>query len=119
MQRSDPSKNCVKIKGIILNYGNSDKIGVEEMFDIVVGNSTHIDFVNESKITSDRKTKEVCNRRESKKYRLVYDKRVVLDPTDWVFKGRIDTYLLAFNKYIFSERTIHLILEKYTNHLIS
>ena len=93
---SNPSKNCVKIKGITLNYGNSDKIGVEEMFDIVVGNSSHIDFVNESKITRDRKTKEVYNRRESKKYRFVYDKRVVPDPTDGFFKGRIDTLPFGF-----------------------
>ena len=73
------------------------------MFDIVVGNSTHIDFVNESKITRDRKTKEMYNRRESKKYHLVYDKRVVLDPSEGFFKGRILTYLLDFNfnKYIF------------------
>ena len=66
------------------------------MLDIVVGNSTHIDFVNESKITRDRKTKDVYNRRESKKYRLVYDKRVVLDPTNGFFKGRIDTLPFGF-----------------------
>lgn len=70
----------VKIRGFNLNFKNLQVIN----FDSVKALVRELDFTstlsvrNNFKITTDGKRRRIYNKIEDKKYRLVYDKRVVL-----------------------------------------
>ena len=77
---SDGSCN-VKIKGFRLNHKNSRLLNMESMKSLALNleQEAVIRVVNERKISREPITRKVINRREEKKYRLVYDKRIILE----------------------------------------
>ena len=81
-------KTCCKIRGITLNYQTLEKVNFNVMCDLVKGEdpetvSTDIPF----KIVRDTKDKNVLTRSETKDYRVVYNKRVIVDNFDTVPYG--------------------------------
>ena len=73
-------KTCCKIRGITLNYQTLEKVNFDVMRDMIVGDgpakvAVDIPF----KITRDTSTKQVVTKQQSKDYRIVYNKRVIVD----------------------------------------
>ncbi|KAI8493979.1 hypothetical protein Bbelb_283260 [Branchiostoma belcheri] len=67
-----------KVRGFTLNFKNQKLINFPVMKGMVVSDSPEsVDVVNDHKIVRDKKSKKVLSKREVKKYRLVYDKRVI------------------------------------------
>ncbi|XP_066296636.1 uncharacterized protein [Branchiostoma lanceolatum] len=76
---ADGSSVC-KVRGFSLNYQNQQLINFDVMKDMIMGvGPENIDIVTERKISRDKKAKKVVNKREVKRYRLVYNKRVIQD----------------------------------------
>ena len=71
----------VKVKGFSLNYENSKKIHMDSMRNMIesMEDNPSLTLINENKITRERYTRRVVNKREEKKYQIVYDKRIILD----------------------------------------
>ena len=73
-------KTCCKIRGITLNYQTLQTVNYGVMCDMVIGVGPSKVSVNiPYKITRDTSTKQVVTKRQSKDYRVVYNKRVVID----------------------------------------
>jgi hypothetical protein len=71
----------VKVKGFRLNYHASQLINMESMKSLVrdIKANQTITVVEENKITREPLTRRIINKREEKKYQLVYDKRIIID----------------------------------------
>ena len=71
----------VKVKGFFLNYENSKELNMDTMRHMVQNmNLNHsITLVNENKITREPNTRRIVNKREEKKYQLIYDKRFLMN----------------------------------------
>ena len=73
-------KTCCKVRGITLNYQTLQTVNFNVMKDMVIGVgepkvSVDIPF----KITRDTSTKQVITKQQHKDYRVVYNKRVIVD----------------------------------------
>lgn len=70
----------VKVKGFRLNYRTSKLINMDTMKSLVrdMKDNKTITVVNEHKITREPITSKLINKREEKKYQLVYDKRMIV-----------------------------------------
>ena len=77
--RTNTGQQICKVRGFTLNFANSQKINFDVMREMVVSKESvdSVDIVNPSKICRDSRNQTVYNRRESKKYQLVYTKRVI------------------------------------------
>ena len=77
---NDGSGTCCKVRGITLNYRNSQMINFNTM-SLMVQNASKdvVTVTNPCKIVRDVKTKNILSRPESKDYRIVYTKRVITD----------------------------------------
>ena len=75
----------VKVKGFFLNYENSKELNMDTMRHMVQNmNLNHsITLVNENKIRREPNTRTIVNKREEKKYQLVYEKRVVMNDGEY------------------------------------
>lgn len=69
-----------KFRGIILNHKNSLDINFDTIFNMVVNNRDgHITVLDENKIARDPKKSKIITRTEAKDYKIVFDKRVILN----------------------------------------
>lgn len=76
--RTASGKTCCKIRGFTLSVRTSEKVNLESMVQLVKANNKGtIDVVNPQEIVRDKQTKAILSQRRVKKYRLVYDKRVI------------------------------------------
>ncbi|XP_066279615.1 uncharacterized protein [Branchiostoma lanceolatum] len=74
------NSTVTKVRGFTLNFHNQKLINFPVMKDMVTDRSTDsVDIVDEHKIVRDKKTKKILSKRQVKRYRLVYDKRVIQD----------------------------------------
>ena len=81
--RTAAGKTCCKVRGIALNFRTSQDVNLESMLDLVSSSpSEEIDVITPHKIVRDQKTKAILSKREVKKYRFVYDKRVIQENFD-------------------------------------
>lgn len=88
-------KTHCKIRGFTLNYKNSLVLNFDSLKDIICryvnrparenkkskknkGNVNSVNIVNECKISRERWTRRIVNRREVKEYKVVFDKRILL-----------------------------------------
>ena len=80
---SNGSKTC-KVRGFTLNFTNSQKINFDSIKEMVTqpGGMPSISTVNTSKISRDPKTTCIYNRVETKRYKVVYTKRVIQEDLD-------------------------------------
>lgn len=76
--RLDNGEEICHVRGFTLNYKNSQLINFDVIKDMVLHGTEGATLVNTHKISRDLRKRKVYNRVESKKYRLVYTKRVVL-----------------------------------------
>lgn len=73
-------KTCCKIRGITLNFQTLETVNFGVMCDMVTGVGPSKVSVNiPYNITRNTNTKQVVTKRQSKDYRVVYNKRVVVD----------------------------------------
>jgi len=76
-----------KVRGFTLNYENSKHINLGSFREIiesfVEGDPQHITVTEPSKITRDKLKQRLYNREQSKKYGMIYDKRVINKDT-WI-----------------------------------
>ena len=91
---SDGKTHC-KIRGFTLNYKNSLVLNFDTLKEMIckyerkpVGNDkkskkhrnvNNLKIVNECKITREKWSRRIVNKREEKEYQVVFDKRIVLD----------------------------------------
>ena len=85
---SDGKTHC-KIRGFTLNYKNSLVLNFESLKEIICKhgsnpvrtskNENKLKIVNECKITREKWTRRIVNKREESEYQVVFDKRFVLD----------------------------------------
>ena len=91
---NDGTTHC-KIRGFTLNYKNSLVLNFDTLKETICKygskpvekdkkskenrNVNNLKIVNESKITREKWTRRIVNKREEKKYQVVFDKRIVLD----------------------------------------
>ena len=81
-------KTCCKIRGITLNYETLEKVNFNVMCDMVKGEGPETVSIDiPFKIVRDTKDKNVLTRSETKDYRVVYNKRVIVDNFDTVPYG--------------------------------
>lgn len=86
--RTASGKTTCKVRGLTLNNRTHEKVNIESMTELVSQRSQrHIDVVTPHTIIRDGKTKNVYSKTEVKKYRLVYDKRVIQSDFDTVPYG--------------------------------
>ena len=81
---TNAGKKVCKVRGFTLNHANSLTINFDVMKDMVNA-PEHIDavhIVNPSKICRDGKRNVLYNRRQSKKYKIVYTKRAIQPDLD-------------------------------------
>jgi hypothetical protein len=87
---SDGKTHC-KIRGFTLNYKNSLVLNFDSLKHICkyVNNPANMEkknknvkIVDECKITREKWTRRIVNRREVKEYRVVFDKRIVVNQGD-------------------------------------
>ncbi|XP_031563673.1 uncharacterized protein LOC116299185 [Actinia tenebrosa] len=71
----------VKVRGFQLNHRNSQLINLESMKALIEDyeRGGTIQVVNENKITRQPITRKIANKREEKTYRVVFDKRILID----------------------------------------
>ena len=67
-----------KVRGFTLNFKNCKIINFKAIKDIVVHGQEGKTVVNPNKISRDARKRKIYNRVESKKYKMVYNKRVIL-----------------------------------------
>lgn len=73
-------ETCCKVRGFSLNYKNSDIINFESMRELITTQESvkFLTIETERKICVEGKCRKVFNRKETKKYRTVYDKRILV-----------------------------------------
>ena len=74
----DNGDEVCKVRGFSLTFKNSQLINFKAIKDMVFHGHGGPTVVNEHKITREVHKRKIVNKVESKKYRLVYTKRVVL-----------------------------------------
>lgn len=84
---TNKGKQVCKVKGFTLNYENSLYINQDTMDDVITGKRDRITTVKENAITRDTKTKQLINAYQEKDFKLVYDKRCIVDDYDTVPYG--------------------------------
>jgi len=68
------------VRGITLNFRNSLKVNFDSISQMVRGvGEEKITVNNPCKIVRNLKTREILSKPESKDYRIVYTKRVIVD----------------------------------------
>ena len=78
----------MKIRGITLNYQPLETVNFNVMRDMVIGEgSAKVSVDIPFKIVRDRNNKSVLTKSETKDYRVVYNKRVIVDNFDTVPYG--------------------------------
>jgi len=76
----DNGKTCCKVRGITLNFRNAQMINFNTISQMVRGvGEEKITVTNPCKIVRNLKTREILSKPESKDYRIVYTKRVIVD----------------------------------------
>jgi len=70
---------CCKIRGITLNHKNSLELNFETVKDMVRGEKKSVTITDEHKIRRNIKTADIITCVEEKDYRIVFDKRVLMD----------------------------------------
>lgn len=70
---------CCKIRGITLNHKNSLKLNFEGVKDMVRGENKSVTITDEHKIRRNIKTTDIITYVEEKDYRIVFDKRVLME----------------------------------------
>jgi hypothetical protein len=79
-------KDTTKVKGITLNYENSELINFESMKQIIDGEYSnkrgHITVVNEGKLTIDKKNSTIVNKYVEKTFSINFDKRNIVKSED-------------------------------------
>lgn len=80
-------KVVCKVKGITLNFANSELINHTSMLDIVEGEISSVQTVKENAITRDAVTKEIVNKKQTKTFSCVYNKRVLRSDYDTIPHG--------------------------------
>ena len=80
---SNGSRAC-KVRGFTLNFTNSQKINFDVIKEMVTqpGGMPVISTVNPNKISRNPKTTHIYKRVETKRYKIVYTKRVIQDDLD-------------------------------------
>jgi hypothetical protein len=79
--KTDVGTTKCKVRGFTLNKTNSAIINFDSMKDIVTapkGSNANRTVIDRSKITRHKTKSIIYNRPQSKKYQMVYDKRVLL-----------------------------------------
>ena len=78
-----------KVRGFSLNNVNKKIINFETVKDVVFDETRTKTYtvVNDKKIVRDKASRKLLNKREAKKYRLVFNKRVILDNYETVPYG--------------------------------
>jgi hypothetical protein len=73
-----------KVRGFTLNHVNAQLINFNTVRDMVLAplRNESVDLVNPSKISRDKHGAKIYNRREIKRYQVVYTKRVIRDDLD-------------------------------------
>lgn len=79
---TNKGKEVCKVKGFTLNYENSNYINQKSMDEIITRKRDRITTVKENAITRDTKTKQLVNLYQEKDFKLVYDKRCILNNYD-------------------------------------
>ena len=69
-----------KVRGFTLNHANSAVLNFDAIKQLVLEGEEedHIDLVNPNKITRDKYTQQIVNKKEVKRYKKVYTKRRIL-----------------------------------------
>ena len=75
-------KEVVKVRGFTLHHTNRQLIHFDSIRELVTGPPQTITVTNPRKITREKRKRTLYNREEKKDYRMVYDKRVILDNLD-------------------------------------
>jgi hypothetical protein len=70
---------CCKIRGITLNNKNSLELNFETVKDMVRGEKKSVTITDEHKIRRNLKTADIITCVEEKDYKIVFDKRVLMD----------------------------------------
>ena len=83
---TDGTEVC-KVRGFNINFQNSKLINFDAIKDIVCTGIESITIVNDHKITRNVRKRKIENKREEKKYRKVYTKRVLLPDLNTVPYG--------------------------------
>ena len=76
--RLDNGDEVVHVRGFTLNFHNSQLINFQAIKDMVLHGREGATIINPHKITRVVRKRKIVNEKESKKYSLVYTKRVVL-----------------------------------------
>jgi len=76
LERPDPTgiQTISKVRGITLNYKNALSINFDTVRDMVTNT-----VVDDNKISRDQKNARIITKSESKDYKIVFDKRVIVD----------------------------------------
>ncbi|XP_071964130.1 uncharacterized protein [Antedon mediterranea] len=76
----DTGKTVCKVKGFTLNFTNAQKINFDTVSNMVrgIGPNT-IKTVEKNRITRKPKTRKIVNETSTKDYRIVYDKRIIIE----------------------------------------
>ena len=74
-------KVIVKVKGLRLHWGNSKKVNLEAMVEMVTENRTEVMVTNNRAIVRDRKTRRVYNQDQNNLYRFQFTKRCIVNLT--------------------------------------
>ena len=78
--QTDIGTTITKIRGFSLNHTNSQLLNFDSLKEIILGDQqAQIVTVNPRKIVREKLKHKIINRREEKRYQLVYDKRIILD----------------------------------------
>ena len=81
--KTSTGDETVKVRGFTLNYKNSQLINFDSVKQLVITNSkSTIPINNPCKITRNKRKRTLFNSNETKDYRIVYTKRVVLNNLD-------------------------------------
>ena len=74
-------KSVCKVRGFSLNFKNAKLLNFQAMKSLVNSLDSELSILihNDSKISRDVKRRRVINKEETKVYRMVYTKRVIVD----------------------------------------
>lgn len=75
---TEGGKTCCKVRGFTLNSRNSQLLNFDTLKSMIYSmDQEKVALLNPSKICRDAKRRKVVNKRETKIYRIIYDKRVI------------------------------------------
>ena len=83
LEKPDPTgiQIICKVRGITLNYKNALSINFDTVRDIVINGDQDevVTIVDDDKISREQKNAGIIAKSESKDYKIVFDKRVIVD----------------------------------------